>query len=183
MRWKVLASEIVIDSPYMRVRRERIETPAGVVIDDYHVRETRGFVVIFALTADERVVTVRQYKHGIGGVVTELPAGAIDDGETPREAAARELAEETGYQAPEELELVSEFIVDPTNSDGRFFLFLARDVTPTAEPHFDATEAIELELYGVEELRGLVRDGTINVGSHVAGVYAVLDRLGRLGPA
>ena len=74
-----------------------MELPSGVVVEDYFVRESRGFCVVFALTPDENVLLVRQYKHGVGEIVTDLPAGVIDAGETPETCAVRELAEETGF--------------------------------------------------------------------------------------
>jgi ADP-ribose pyrophosphatase len=178
--WKALHSELLIDTPHMRVRRDRIETARGDVVDDYHVRETRGFVVIFALTPAGDVVLVRQYKYGINHVVIELPGGAIDEGESALEAATRELVEETGYEAPAGLEPLRSFIIDPTNSNGRFVLFLGRDVALTGQRHFDPTEDIAVQLVPLDGLLELVRDGTIDVNFHVASIYTVLDRLGRL---
>ena len=74
-----------------------MELPSGVVVENYFVRESRGFSVVCALTPDDQILLVRQYKHGIGEMVTELPAGMIDEGETPAACAARERTEETGY--------------------------------------------------------------------------------------
>ena len=136
-------------------------------------------MVIFALTPDDRVVLVRQYKHGIADEVLELPAGAIDADEPAEDAARRELAEETGYGV-RELELVRTFIVDPTNSTGRFSLFLGRGATPSERQDFDPTEEISVELVSLDRILELVRDGTIDVNSHVASIYTVLDKLGRL---
>lgn len=146
------------------------------------MRETRGFVVVFALTPDDNVVLVRQYKHGIGEVVLELPAGMIDPNEAPAEAALRELAEETGYVPRDGLELITSFIIDPTNSNGRFSLFLARNATHSVPQELDPTEEITLELVPVDRLVGLMREGTINVATHVGAIYTVLDKLGRLKP-
>jgi len=178
--WKVLKSEVVIDTPHLRLRRDTIELPQGSIVDGYHVRETRGFVMIFAATPEENVVLVRQYKHGIGEVVLELPAGMIDRGESAAGAALRELGEETGYAPRGELEHVQTFIVDPTNSDGRFTLFLARDVVLSQQRHLDLTEEIDVELVHLDRLIDLVHSGEINVCNHVGAIYAVLDRLGRL---
>jgi 8-oxo-dGTP pyrophosphatase MutT (NUDIX family) len=179
--WKIVRSEIVIDSPHLRLRRDDIVLPDGTRVDDYYVRESRGFSVIFAVTPEPRVVLVRQYKHGIGRVVMELPAGAIDPNETAEACALRELAEETGYACePEELERIASFVTDPTNSDAHFELFLARDVRPTAERELDVTEDIEIQLASFDELRRFVCDGSIKVSSHVASIYFMLDRLGEL---
>jgi ADP-ribose pyrophosphatase len=178
--WKILESQVVIDTPHLRLRRDTVETPAGTIVAGYHVRETRGFVIIFALTPDENVVLVRQYKHGIGEVVLELPAGMIDSGETAEEAALRELGEETGYAPQGKMELIRVFIVDPTNSNGRFTLYLARDATLSVERDLDPTEEIAVELVPLSRLRQLLQSGEIDVGNHVGAIYTVLDRLGSL---
>jgi ADP-ribose pyrophosphatase len=177
--WRVVGSEIVIETPYLRLRRDQIELPDGHRVDSYFVRESRGFCVIFALTPDWRVPLVRQYKHGIGQTVLELPAGAIDPEESPATCARRELAEETGY-AGDEPEHLASFAFDPTGSDTYFHVFLVRGAQPTQAQCLDPTEQIEVELATLDELRRYVRDGTIRVGTHVAVVYYVLDRLGKL---
>lgn len=180
--WTVTSSEVVIETPHLRLRRDEIELPGGKRIGNYYVRESRGFTVIFALTADERVVLVRQYKHGIGQTLLELPAGAIDPGEAPAACALRELREETGYVcAPSALEHAGSFVYDPTSSTARYELYVARDVRATGVQELDETETIAVEHATLDALRTYVRDGTILVGAHVASVYYVLDRLGRLG--
>jgi ADP-ribose pyrophosphatase len=177
--WKILHSETVISTPHLRLRRDRIELPSGTVVEDYFVRESRGFAVVFAQTHDDRVLLVRQYKHGIGEDVLELPAGAIDEGETAVACAHRELAEETGY-AVAALERVTTLATDPTNSNARLHLFAGRGARLVAEPRLDPTEAIEVEFATLAELRRYVADGTIAVSTHVAAIYLMLDRLGGL---
>ncbi len=176
--WRILQSEYVVETPYLRLRRDRVELPSGLLLDDYFVRESRGFSVIFAQTADDRIVLVRQYKHGIGAGVLELPAGAIDEGETPLQCAQRELAEETGFVAAAPgLSHAATFIADPTNSDSLLHLFEGTGARKLAEPTPDPTEEIAVELVTVDELRRFVRDGTIDVSAHIAAVYFMLDRL------
>jgi len=179
--WKVLRSDYVIETPYLRLRRDHVELPSGQRIEDYFVRESRGFAVVFALTPDERVVLVRQYKHGIAAGVLELPAGALDEGESPERCARRELAEETGYvgDAPE-AEYVRSFVTDPTNSDSRLHLFLVRNARRLVEQDLDVTEDIAVEFATLDELRDHVRNGTIEVSSHVACIYVMLERMARL---
>ncbi len=174
--WQVTASSYVIDSPYLRIRRDRIKLPDGTVIDDYFVRESRGYVIVFALTPDRRVVLVRQYKHGVRKVLLELVAGAIDEGEAPHETAVRELAEETGYTA-ERVEFVRSFVTDPTNADTVAHLFFARDASKTREQHLDVTENIAVELATLEEVRAMLRTGTIDSVPHVGAIYSMLDVL------
>lgn len=173
--WRTLHSDYLVSTPFLRLRRDRIELPDGTIIEDYYVRESRGFTIIFALTPDEHVILVRQYKHGIGEYVLELPAGAIDPDEDPLACAARELAEETGYVSDRPLELVRTFITDPTNSDSRFHLYIAHACERRVAQDFDSTEDIRVELAPLADLRAMVRDGRINVNSHVASIYTILD--------
>ena len=178
-KWEVVSSELVVDSPWYSLRRDVCRLPDGSVVDPYYVRVHDGFSVIFALTSDKRVVMIRQYKHGYGDVVLELPAGAIERGEEPQACAARELEEETGYVAPT-LELLAEFAADPTSSTGRLFLYLARDAAPTGRAAPDSTENIETLLVPLGEVLDRVRSGEVFVQSHVAAIYTALDRLGLL---
>jgi 8-oxo-dGTP pyrophosphatase MutT (NUDIX family) len=177
--WRVLSSSYPIATPFLRLRSDTIELPDGTIIENYYVRETLGFTIIFALTSDQRVILVRQYKHGAARTVLELPAGAIDEGENAPECAARELAEETGYvgDAPE---LVRTYLADPTNSNGSFHLFLVRNAELRTAQTFDLTEDIAVESVALGELRAMLRDGRIDTGSHVASIYATLDYLALL---
>lgn len=173
--WQVAASSYVIDGPYLRIRRDRIVLADGTVIEDYYVRESRGYVIVFALTPERDVVLVRQYKHGIGKVLLELVAGAIDEGEEPLQTAIRELKEETGYAAPS-VEHVRTFVADPTNANTVAHLFLAKDAYVVGAQDLDVTEDIAVELVPIERLRGLLRSGEIESMPHVGAIYYILDR-------
>ena len=179
LNWKITASSYAIDTPYLRLRKDSIDLPGGVHVPDYYVRESRGFAVIFARTPDGRIVLVRQYKHGIGGFVLELPAGAIDEGETPLECAERELAEETGYVG-KNARLVASFVAEPTNSTALLHLCALDDVLLEREQSLDPTESIEVELVSGARVLELVRDGDITPIAQIACIYYMLDRLGEL---
>jgi 8-oxo-dGTP pyrophosphatase MutT (NUDIX family) len=177
--WRILSSSYPIATPFLRLRSDIVELPNGSVIEEYYVRETRGFAVIFALTPEDDVILVRQYKHGAQRSVLELPAGSIDPGETAAACAVRELAEETGYLG-DPPELVGTYLADPTNSDGSFHLFLIRNAVQSLAQSLDVTEDIAVERAALSGLRSLVRGGDIVTGSHVASVYATLEHLGLL---
>lgn len=121
---------------------------------------------------------MRQYKHGVAEIVTELPAGARDANETAAECATRELCEETGYTGSPP-EHVRTFLTDPTNSDSRFDLFVVRGAERTCEPDLDITEEIDVVLAGIDEVRAMAYDGRIAAGSQVASVLVALAYLRR----
>ncbi len=175
--WRIVSSEYRINTKFLRLRADRVELPSGVIVDEYFVRESRGFCVIFSLTAENDVLLVRQYKHGAAQIVTELPAGMIDPGESPEACAARELAEETGYTgAPPEF--VRTFLADPTNATAHFHVFVVRDAVRTREQSFDVTEDIEVGLATVDEVRAMALDGRIAGSSQVAAILVALNHLG-----
>jgi len=174
-RWRVTSSSYVVDTQYLRLRKDRIELPDGRIIEDYYVRESRGFAVVFATTPDGRVILVRQYKHGIGKVLLELPAGAIDPGEEPLQTAMREFAEETGYAGS--MQHVRTFCTDPTNANTVAHLFYAPNVRAAGKQNLGLGEDITVELATFDELHAMVRDGTIDSAPHVASIYVMLDRL------
>lgn len=173
--WRILSSSYVVDALHLRLRKDHVELPDGQSIEDYYVRESRGFVVIFALTPERRVVLTRQYKHGIGRELLELPAGAIDPGEEPLQTAQREFLEETGYSG--DMQYVRTFCTDPTNADTLAHLFFAPRVERIAEQNLGVGEDITIEFVTPDELHSLVRDGTIDSVTHVASIYAMLERL------
>jgi ADP-ribose pyrophosphatase len=96
-KWKVLDSEYLIERPWLTARRDKVELPDGRVIDEYYVLEYPDWVNVIAITKDGKFVMETQYRHALGVNSIELPCGVMEEGETPMEAAKRELLEETGY--------------------------------------------------------------------------------------
>jgi ADP-ribose pyrophosphatase len=175
-RWTVRSSSYRVDEPFLRVRSDTVELPDGTIIENYFVRESRGFSIIAALTPEQRIVLVRQYKHGIGQIVLEFPAGMIDPGETPEACAVRELAEETGY-AGDPPKLLRTLYADPTSSNASFHIFLIENAVATSAQSLDPTEAITIETASIEDVHAAVRDGRIASGSQVAAAYIALDHV------
>lgn len=178
-RWHVRNRTYVIESQFLRLRRDEIELPDGKRIPDYYVRESPGFIIVFALTDDDRVVLVHQYRYGIDRITLELPAGAMEDEEHPLLCAQRELMEETGFTAEhwEELLVAPS---DPVRSNSIMHAYLARGAKCTHEQDLDEGEEVEWELLPIDEFKRRLHDGEMGAVPSIAVAYAALERLGRL---
>jgi ADP-ribose pyrophosphatase len=174
--WKRLGSERLIETPYFSLRSDRLRLPDGGIKDPYYVIERPDAAIIFPLTASNEVVLVRQYRPPLEGMELGLPAGLVEEGEEPEEAARRELSEETGYTGGEWGPLGS-LASSPSLKDNRAHLFLARGVEETSSPDPDEHELVEVVRVPVEELLGLVRSGNIVSSSGVAAIMLALQRL------
>lgn len=119
------------------------------------------WVNVIAMTRDDRVVLIRQYRVGADEVCLEIPGGMVDRGESPADAAARELLEETGYSAPRWRPL-GRVSPNPAIHTNRLYTFLATDAEQTAPPRPEGSEVIELEHASLGECYAAIRDGRID---------------------
>jgi ADP-ribose pyrophosphatase len=177
-RWRCISSSYVVDSKYLRIRKDSIELPSGAILPEYYVRESEGYVMIFALTERSQVVLVRQYRYGCDRVGLELPAGMLERGEDPDDCVARELLEETGYRV-DELRSLGSFLVEPVRSTAQAFIYMGRGAKLVAAPQPEATEHIEVELASLDEFETMLADGRIDNLATLATGYRALDALGR----
>lgn len=176
--WRTLHSEAAFAGRFLEVHREHVTTGSGFVIPDYHVIRSPSWAAALCVTENQELVMVRQYRHGHEGFSLELPAGVIEPGEDPGLAAARELLEETGYQAET---LVPFWQIRPEPARHRqtaYFSFgrRAKLVRPQA---LDASEDIRVELHPVAELDRIIEE--MAHGLHVAALLWA-ERRGLLAP-
>lgn len=127
--WPVLSRTPVADYGIFRVRRDRCVSPRTGQAHDFSVLETADWVNVIALTPDERVVLIDQYRFGTERVTLEIPGGMIDPGEAPLCAGERELLEETGYTA-EALTVLGHVEPNPALQPNRCYTVLAMGCRP-----------------------------------------------------
>ena len=175
--WLTLSSELVFHHRWYTLRRDRVQLSSGQQLDDYFVSVRANVVLVFALTDDQHVILVRQYKHGIGEILIEVPGGVVDEGETaPLEAARRELLEETGYAA-DEMEPLLAVSDNPTKDTNRIYFFLARNARLVAAQHLDETENIEVLRVPLAGLESMILNGEIRVAGSIALCLLALRKL------
>src|SRR6266511_1200112 len=92
--WKILETTYL----HPGIRVDKCQLPNGQIITP-NLLEYADEIMVFALTQNQQVVLIKQYRHGVQEAILELPGGSVDEGESPLEAAKRELLEETGYSS------------------------------------------------------------------------------------
>ncbi len=142
-RWIHLSSRQLADCRVFKVREDRYRSERSAQEHDFFVIESSDWVNVVALTEQGEVLLVRQHRFGTGEPTLEIPGGMVDAGEQPIEAARRELAEETGFEAREVVPLGT-IHPNPAIMPNTTHTFLALGCRQTREPHFDSTEEVEL---------------------------------------
>ncbi len=159
-KWEVIDSEYLFRRPWLTARRDHVRLPGGDEIPEYYVLEYPDWVNVIALTPQGEFVLVRQYRHALGETRYELCAGVVEEGETPLEAARRELAEETGFGGGQ----WKEWMVLSANAGTMTNLthcFLATGVSPVTERHLDRGEDLTVHLLSRGRLLALLESGEI----------------------
>src|SRR5438046_9798123 len=144
-----------------------------------YIREVvhhKGSAVILPAFDDGTIALVRQYRHPAVKYLLELPAGTLNERERPEEGAARELEEELGLQAGR-LEKLSEFFVSPGFCEEKMWLYLATEMTETAQ-RLEDDEILEVVRLPIEQALRMITDGEIEDAKTIIGLMLAAPRLG-----
>ncbi|WP_135821222.1 NUDIX domain-containing protein [Halostella litorea] len=169
LAWETLDSRVAYECPGFDVVREDARLPDGTVTDFDYLSEGES-VVVLPFTPDGDVVVVEEWRQAVKRVNRALPAGGLEPVDDDRDdAARRELAEETGYEAGTVERLTS---VEPANgfADAVFHYYVARGCTPTGEQSLDDDETIRVDTAAFDDLREAVRTGELRDGRSALGV-------------
>lgn len=139
--FKILNSEVLVDESYCHIEKQCVLLPNGEKAD-WFVRHSEPAVVVIPELKSGEIYLQKTYKHGCGKVIVEFPAGLVDSGEEPIEAAIRELKEETGLVA-EEIISLGLCCADATGSDMTYYFFLAKNCEKMEKLDLDDAEQLE----------------------------------------
>jgi 8-oxo-dGTP pyrophosphatase MutT (NUDIX family) len=162
----------------MALRIDQCEIPNGKFFEPY-VIETGTWVNIIALTKKREIILVKQYRHGAGKVMLEIPAGVMDaEDESPLQTAQRELLEETGYTSPKIIE-VGKTYPNPATHNNLTYSFLALDAELVSQQDLDETEEIDVSLMPFDEFISLAKEGGLPQALHISALFFALAYMER----
>jgi 8-oxo-dGTP pyrophosphatase MutT (NUDIX family) len=172
--WKVL------ESSYFRprLRLDKVELPNGKFLDAT-IFEFRSWANVIAITKNNEVVLIKQYRHGVEKVLWEIPGGVVEDGEDPMDGVKRELLEETGYTAVEFIQ-VGALYPNPAIQTNTMYCYLALNAEKMTTQSLDDGEDIEVHLVPLNELIAMTKRGDFPHALQVATLFQVLTYLDRI---
>ena len=174
MKVKKLSSEYISDHKYFTARKDAYATPTGKVVSPYFVVELPESACAMAVTTENEILLVEQYRYPIDQECFELPGGFIDDNEAPSKAIARELAEETGYSFGH-IHYLGTTYANPGVLNNATHLFLALGGKKTGEQSLDENEEIRICLKPLDEIKKMLQSGMIKQSMHETCIRRALE--------
>jgi 8-oxo-dGTP pyrophosphatase MutT (NUDIX family) len=159
--WLHEEGELVADMGIFQVNRLRARSPRTGESRSISVLQAGDWVNIVALTPEEQVVLVRQFRHGVREFTLEIPGGMVDRGETPAQAAVRELREESGYAGGEPV-LLGVVAPNPAFLNNLCYTYLLENCRRIGEPELDRGEDLEVLTRPLCDIPGIIASGAID---------------------
>jgi 8-oxo-dGTP pyrophosphatase MutT (NUDIX family) len=178
-KWKTLSSNYIVKEKWATLRVDTCDLQNGLIKDDYYVLEYPNWVNAIAVTTDNKIIMVRQYRHAGDIISLEIPGGVIDGDELPEAAIKREMLEETGYSFSK-AELIATSYPNPATANNITYMYLLTGGTKTHEQHLDEHEILEVEEYTIEEVKTLLLNNQIAQSLHTTALFYGLIKLGAL---
>jgi 8-oxo-dGTP pyrophosphatase MutT (NUDIX family) len=170
-KWQLLAKKDVSPSSWFPIESRTYQLPNGKVIDDFTVSTIPNVSMVIAITKDQKVVLVHQYKPGVNEIMYQFPAGRLEEKHRDLlELAQHELEEEAGIKVEKEkLEYLGRFTGFSTKSSEVVSMYLATDCEFNSKQNLDVTEDIEVVTVSFDHLEEMIKNNQIICAQTVAG--------------
>jgi len=176
-RWSLLDSKTLQSCRVFTIKSELYRSPRTGKDHDFYLIDSTDWVNVIPLTAEEKVILVKQFRFGTKDFSLEIPGGMIEGQDTPAQAASRELLEETGYAGDEPL-LLGVVHPNPAIHTNRCYTFLVRNAVFKNHLEQDSTEDIEVQTVSLSEIPRLISEGKITHALVIAAFYWYFSKAG-----
>ncbi len=174
-RWTYDDQATIADEKIFRLLRLRSSSPRTGLSHRFSVLEAADWVNVVALTPDQEVVLVRQFRHGIRDFTLEIPGGMVDAGETPAQAASRELREESGYAGDPPIPL-GVVTPNPAFLNNHCHTYLLENCRRTGAPQLDQGEDLEVLTLPLSDIPGIVATRAIDHALVICAFWWLVQR-------
>lgn len=170
--WKVKSSKKVYDNYYLRVYEDVLDLAGKAKL---YIRARRpDYCTIVPFTLDGQILTIKSYRHLVDSWQVEVPSGFIERGETPRQAAVRELGEETGYK-PKRMVYVGSYTLDYSMFAQKGNIFAAYGIEQSGRQRLGRMERIKLEFVSIEKIKKMLLRGQILNAASITALYRAIQ--------
>ena len=169
-----LNRELVYHGAIVDFYKDTVQVPNGNVVEWDYIGH-KGAAAVVPVREDGKLLMVRQYRNALDRYTLEIPAGGLNGSDEPtRDAAARELEEETGYRS-DELEWLITIRTTVAFCNEKIDIYMAKNLIRT-EQHLDEDEFIHVEAYSIEELTQMIMEGKIEDSKTIAAIMCYKDK-------
>jgi ADP-ribose pyrophosphatase len=170
--WKIISSKKVYSNEYLKVYEDKIDLNG---IEKIYIRGIRkDYSTIVPFVSKDEILIIKSYRHLVDSIEIEVPSGYIDEGETAKQAAIRELEEETGYTAKDIISIGS-YTLDYSMFKQKGNIFIAYDLDKEKEQSLGIMEKIDVEIIKIKEIEKLLLRGKISNAASIVAFYRALD--------
>lgn len=176
--WSVRKSKSILKDKWIDLRADECVNEKGAIYNPYYVLKYPDWAHMVVLDSKDNILITRQYRHGAGKVLAELPCGTIDPGDkSPLAAAKRELLEETGYTG--KFIKAGKIYSNPATQTNTIHCFLVTDAKQITIPQEDPYEILEYELIKLSRLKKMIAQGQFPQALHIASLFMGLKKAGK----
>ena len=176
-KWKTICSQALLDTKWVKVRKDAVELPNGQHIDDFYAITINEAAAIVALDDYGNIILKKEYRYCHGRDLIEIPAGGFERGEEGLEVAKRELLEETGYVS-DDWQFIGRTVESSAKLTNYMHIYFADHCRKVSGQHLDATEEIEVLVMPLEQAVSMVMDNEICCNSSAHGILWAARKYG-----
>ena len=170
--WKIKNTERVLDSEFVKVDKDDVTLPHGREIKDFYKVTIKDCAAIVAITPDNHIILKKEYRHCYGEKLIEVPAGVLEEGEEPTQAAKRELEEETGYVG-KKWTYLGKTVESSAKLTNYMHIYLAEDCERVSSQKLDYGEDIEVIEVSLNKAIEMIMNNGIICNSSIGAILKV----------